>query len=242
MALIENSFATEQLNVSSNNLDAILSINKPAKTEDVTTGVALSCLDEIKKTQLGWGHSIKKFFATAGTYALVMAFPIGILAGTLWIYSERIKNIFMLYEAKNLALAGTGLGTLCLTDFLIGKYFGIRPITALLIGIFDVYRQGAKFLSKQVRDSYTCDEEKWRKEIEANREMIKKQLGAAYLGIAVELAKRHTEGKLDNEIPMLDNNLPIIAKALSEIGLSKPETIEILSPLEETMKLIKKSA
>jgi hypothetical protein len=238
MALIETNLATEQFNASSKNLDALLGLKEPAKREEVTTAIAIVCLDEIQKSKLGWNHYIKKFFATTLTYASVIALPFIALAGAIWHYSEQIKALTAIYEAKNIALAGTGVGALFLADYAVGKVFGIRPITALLIGAFDAYRRGAKILSNQVRDSYTNDEVKTEIEILEHRKTIKAQLSAAYLGIAVELGKRQKNETLKTDLETLKANLPLISRGLSEIALSKVEICEILSPLEETMKLL----
>lgn len=221
------------------NLEILLNLNKHSKTEDVITEVACDCLKEIKKSQLGWGHSFKKFLATTLTYASVLALPITALVGTIWYYFDQIKNLSALYDAKNIALTGSSIGTLLLADYAIGKIFGTRPITAILIAGYDAYRQGAKNLANQVRDSYINQEHEVKDLIKQSKQLIESELEAAYLAIANELAQRYNEGNLQDEMTTLKQNLPIIAESFSKIGISDSKISKILSPINQAIRLIK---
>ncbi|MGB7979080.1 MAG: hypothetical protein WCF19_08005 [Chlamydiales bacterium] len=227
------------MGVPSKNFDVILCLPKNFKKEDVITNVASVCLQEIEKSQLGWGHSVRKFLASSLTYASLLALPIATLMGALWFYLDKIKELSVLYDAKSLIYTGGGLSALYLADFAIGKLFGVRPATAIVLATYDVYRTGAKYLSDQVRDSYTNHELNMKEAIQKNRKTVEEQLKNAYLGIADELTRRHKAGSLSkDDLDALKTHFPLIKKALLQIGLTLPVATEILTPLEQAANLI----
>lgn len=241
MSLITVNSISERFNASSDNLNFILNLKETPKSNHVVTEVSRECFKEIQNTRLGWGHFIKKFFSTSITYASILALPVVTLAGSIWYYFDQIKNLPAIYDIKNLALGGSGLGAVFLANFAIGKVFGVRPMTAIMFAAYDTYRGGAKALSNQVRDSYTRHEERTEELVRENRKTIEDQLKSTYFGIANELAKRYENGKLGEEIKILKTNLPLIARELINIGLTPAKTLEILSPLKTTVDLIEKS-
>lgn len=238
MPLIASSNATKELNAPSINLDSLVHLKASQNREEVITKLAGMCLEEMEKSRLGWGHFIKKFLATTLTYTSVLALPVAVLAGVIWRYVDSIKNFYMIAGAKDIAYLSSQLGGLWLADYAIGKIFGTRPITIILIAFYDAYRQGAKFLSHQVRDSYTSHEEAMKAILQTNREALKKDLADAYAEIASELVKRAREGKVDTEIKVLKEKLPMINKALETIGLTKADIYKIISPLDDTLRIL----
>ncbi len=228
MTLIQSNPATERLNVSSKNFECLLECKSPRK-EDVTTQIALDCLAEIKNAQLGWGYSIKKFFATMFTYTSVLTAPFIAMIGLLWLNASRIRTI----DLQTLAIGGSVFGGILAADMAIGKIFGVRPITMSVIAAYDAYRYGAKTLSKSVEKSYTDHEEMMKLLIQENRKVMIDELKKTYLGIA-KVLDRHTP----SEIKLLEDQLPSIEKALKGMGLNRSEVTQILGPIKETMKLL----
>ena len=236
MTLISSNEATEKLNASSKNFKQLLEAGDPILKEEVITQLAQVCLEEIENAQLGWGHSFKKFFATTFTYTSVLAAPILTMIGSIWYFLDKIQGFSELHNIKNLAYAGTGFGTVVLADYAIGKIFGIRPVTAILLVAYDAYRNGAKTLAKGVEKGYNDHEEALKMTRENSKKILIDELKKTYLGIAIEMTNRTPE-----ELTTLQKQMPFITIALAHVGLSKLEICQILSPVVSTL-LIQKSA
>jgi hypothetical protein len=220
-------------NISSKNLGAVLSFNKESKKEDLLTRVSIKCVEEIEKSKLSFWHPVKKLLATSLTYTLGLATPVVALTGAAWRYGSAITDL------EVLAGASPALVAIFLADWSLGKTLKIRPITAIAITILDSYRHATNALSKQVKDSYTKQEEHVKALTDKDREIIKEELKMVFEGIAAKMAtftdKNNKRGEI---IEKLEPKLPFIKKALSELKLSDVQIAQILSPLEDTVAII----
>lgn len=237
--LITVNDVTKEFNASGQNLDALLKLNKMSRDE-VATQIALSAFDEIEKSKLGWSHSIKKFFFPTATYGGILSLPIIGMVSCLWYFVQTIQN---LTSVNGWAIGGGSFGVLLGADAALGKVFGTRPMTAILIATYDFYREGAKALSKQVRESYTNEETRFQELIKARHETIKTELKTTYKEMALELVNRFKKNSstVSSAVKTLNEQLPNLKKGLTQLGLSDAETVEVLQPIRDALDMIAKA-
>ncbi len=240
MAILPHNDVTKEFNASGQNLDHLLHLEKVTPTEVVTKTV-LSAFEEIQKSKLGWGHSAKKIFYPTAAYGGVLSLPIVGIVSYIWYFVHALKDWAFL---SKVAIGGTTLAALLAADLAVGRVIGTRPITAILIAGYDLYREGAKGLSKQVRKSYENQEAQVNELIKQRHETIKTELKEAYKEMALALVKKHKahDENIPAAIETLQKQLPLISKAFGELGLSAAEIVEILSPLQDALKLIPAAA
>lgn len=226
MALISHSIATHSLG-DKINFDRLSHLETATK-EQVATSLALAQLETVKKSQLGWGYTIKRLLATTSTYASILASPFIALISALWFYSDRIRQI----DPFTMAASGSAAGAIFAADYALGRLIGIRPITACLIALYDMHRFGAKKVSNKVEESYKTHEQEMKEVSKKARTKLVEELKSTYLGVATQVKY---QSRADQQL--LLTQLPKIRTGLSSLGLTMPEIIEILSPLEGALRI-----
>jgi gas vesicle protein len=248
MALTFPTEINKNFHVSANNLKAILAIEKNDSLliDKTTTQVAFSSFKAIENAQLGLGHYLKKHLASGAVYGSILALPAAGLLGSVYYAQEAAKTT----DLSTLVYGGVAVGSLWTADMFLGKVIGIRPFTAALVLAYDIYREGARKLSKEVLQSYTHQEEAMNEIKKQQHEVIKAQLKGAYAGIAQELSSRFDKAQTEDAsklkelkqiIGQLEEKMPILDKAFSKLDLSPAERMEILDPLKNMIALISQS-
>lgn len=228
MALIQSNKTTESYGASSKNFITLQNLEGVDK-KAVVTELAQECINEIDSAHLGWGYRTRKFLATTCSYASALVAPIFAVSGLIWYNFTKILNINISQWAAGSATIGGALAA----DVAVGKIFGIRPITACLITAYDAYRHGAKALSTEIKKSYE-DHEMAMKDLAAkSRKILIHELKTTYAALAMDL-RNHTP----NDISKFSTQIPVIEKSLSQLGLSRRETVDILLPLKDTIKIL----
>lgn len=241
----------ERFHISAKNLDNLLAFDSRTKSayKKLITPVALSCFLEIQEARLGSFHYIKKMLASGFVYGTSLAIPTFTgICGFYYLAKSAEEKGYV--DLTNIILGSAGAYS---ADYAVGVATGIRPITALIFTVADIYRQFALRLSKEVLNSYTYQEQEAGAIIKERHDTFKKQLVEVYSGVANELVNRYDKAQnevkkmreLKSEVSKLDSKLPIFSKifmrlhgSTSKIVLSTAEIIEILSPVQDAVDLI----
>jgi len=245
MHLRAPSHLNETFKVSAQNLIQILATKNRTKPdpEQFITKVASLALKDIQNAHLGWGHYIKKHAMGAAVHGTILAAPVAGTIGGVYYYSDKIRQI----DPTNAVQVGAAFAGAYAADFVVGKILGVRPITAAVFTLYDILREGARRVSKEVMTSYTRKEEQMLEVIKESREKIKQELIVTYKGVGEELVNRYKRtcndpislGEMQGQVKMLGTKLPLIEKSLGCIEeLSSTDITEILHPIKEVVEFI----
>lgn len=231
MALIGSNSVTDRFNSAAINLDGLMHLNKKFTLADVTTKSVLSLFAEMNQSKTGWGYSLKKMIVPSAVYSTVLSLPIAGIGGASWYFGRALRNVQSVSDLIPFATWGAGISGLLTVDFAVGKIFGIRPITNILIIAYDVYREAAANLSNQVKDAYIGYEQEMKGSILDKKRDMKNRLTEVYMKMAQVLIDSPGISKPELK-KFKQETLPAIGKQLSKLSLTRAEVESILEPLE----------
>ncbi|MBU6383686.1 MAG: hypothetical protein KGR16_05165 [Verrucomicrobia bacterium] len=230
MALISRYEATQGPGDLSN-AQALCAARKPLTREQVTTQLALEKFDEMNQARVGFGHTIRRLLATTTTFAAVLSAPFIALLSIIWFGAAELQRLSIL-DSWTFAMSGSALAAAIAADLAVGKLFGVRPITACMIAIYDMHRNVAKTISDRVDESYKNEEKALKALRQERRTEMLQNLGNTYQGVATQIQALKPE-----ERQQLEKQLPAFAKALQSMQLTQSEISSILDPLRGAFQL-----
>lgn len=242
---VPSSSLNETFKISTQNLTQILNVKNTKKNsvdQFITNEVRLY-LNEIQNAQLGWSHFIKKHAIGAAVHGAILAAPVSGALGGVYYFSDEIKKI---EDPANAVIVGAGIAGAYVADIIVGKILGIRPVTLAVVTVYEIFREGARRISKEVLASYNRKEEETHSLIKQLHEKNKQILSKVYEGVGQELVKQYELGYQDPKVlkeiqalvQKLDASLSMICKDFSQKGFTSSEIIEILHPLKDVIELI----